>query len=1014
MRRIALLILLQLLAARPGFPQNYVFEHLSVDDGLSNNSVLSICQDSRGFMWFGTYHGLNKYDGYHITAYLSDARNPQAISDNVITCLYEDHAQNLWAGTHMGGLNLYNRARDSFAHYTQESKGAYHLSANKVQCILEDSRGNLWVGTDFGLNLLDRATGAFRAFYARPRDSTSLNSNQIYSITENDRHEIVVLTNVEGLNRYNPRTQRFEHPPVGPRWPRSHTARVLAQDRRRQYWVGTHEFGLLRFGDGQLRQYQHQEARPQSLSHNQVRALLQTRQGALWVGTDGGGLNLYDPARDGFTHVLADEANPGSLSSNAVYSLYEDRAGTIWVGTFGSGVNFYSQYKTKFAQYTHFPHTINSLSSKSVLTILPDSDGRVWLGTDGGGLDLFDPGRQTFQHFRHNPADPTSLASNVVKALCRDSRGNLWVGTYLGGLDRYDPAHQRFVHYTADSSRASSLISSSIWALYEDRHRQLWVSALGGGLCRMDPAHDGVFARYKPRTGPGALGDYNVVALREDSEGNLWVGTEDHGLNLYEPQSNAFRYVQHDARDPNSLSSNRIQVIFEDSRRRLWVGTADGGLNLLVKNKKSRRFTHFTTADGLPSNVINAIAEDRAGYLWLSTNQGISRFDVAHKAFKNFDRADGLQSNEFNINAVARTANGNLYLGGIGGFNVFSPTVLLSNPNVAPVVLTDVQVFNTSLRPGPPGSPLRQQVSEAKTLTLPYKASAVTFAFAALNFIDPQKSQYAYQLEGFDEAWRYSGTRHEATYTNLDPGRYVFRVKAANGDGVWNAQATALTVVITPPWWKTLWFRALAGLLALGGATAFYVLRTQALRKKLHLEKLLALRTKEAELREAQLQHEKELAELSKNQLETEVHHKNSELATSVMSMVHQNETLLSIRDSVKEALGAEDAAQQRRKLLRAVRLVEKNLAPDQHWEHFEALFNQLHQNFMQRLKELYPQLTSRDLKLCAYLRMNLDSKEIASLMGLSVRGAEDLRYRVRKKMQLDTACNLAEFILLV
>jgi two-component system sensor histidine kinase ChiS len=1011
MTRIALL-LAWLLLAFASAAQEVVFDHLTVDNGLSNNTVLSICQDSRGFMWFGTYHGLNRYDGYHFTTYLASPTAPQSLSDNIVTCLREDRRQNLWVGTRLGGLNRYDRARDAFVRYTRGSKPPYQLSANKIECILEDSKGNLWVGTNYGLNLLDRATGAFRAFYAHPGDTTALNSNQVYSVIENDQHEILVLTNVDGLNRYDPATGHFTH--LAPRlpWPHTKTSRVLAQDQRRQYWAGALEGGLLRFGPGAAQRYVHEATQPSSLSHNQVRAILPTRAGTLWIGTDGGGLNRYDPARNHFTHLTADETDPGSLGSNAVYSLYEDRAGTLWVGTFGGGVSFYSPYKAQFAQYTHFPRTSNSLSHKSVLAMVQTTDGSVWLGTDGGGLDRFDPASRTFQHFRHAPADPGSLASDVVKSLCQDSRGNLWVGTYLGGLDRYDPQRHRFVHYRTDSIRATSLSSNSIWALYEDRQQQLWVSTLGGGLCRMDLRYEGVFTRYLPRAGPGTLGDYNVVALHEDDAGRLWVGTEDQGLNLYQPASNTFRAVRHDARRPNSLSSNRIQVLFEDSRRRLWVGTADAGLDLL--DAQSLTFQHFTTADGLPSNVINAVVEDRAGYLWLSTNKGLARLDVRHRTCKTFDREDGLQSNEFNINSALRAHNGSLYFGGINGFNIFSPTVLLSNPNVPPVVLTDVQVFNTSLQPGGPGSPLRQPVAEARTLTLPARASAITFQFAALNFIDPRKNQYAYQLVGFDEAWRPAGTRREATYTNLDPGRYIFRVKAANNDGLWNHRPAVLTVVITPPWWRTLWFRGLAGLLLGGSVVVFYVLRTRALRQQLRREKLQELRTKEAELREARLQHEKEMVELSRSQLESQVQHKNSELASSVMSMVQQNETLLSIRDSVREALDHEDAAQQRRKMQRVVRLIDKSLTPSQHWEHFEELFNQLHANFMQRLKEKYPQLTSRDLKLCAYLRMNLDSKEIASAMGLSVRGAEDLRYRVRKKMQLDTTTNLAEFILLL
>ena len=1013
MKRSALLALLaHLLLRLPTFAQRYVFEHLTVDNGLSNNSVLSICQDYRGFMWFGTYHGLNRYDGYRMTSYLSNPRDSLALSDNVVTCLYEDRQQNLWVGTRLGGLNRYDRRRDAFVHYAPESRPPYRLSANKVECIFEDSQGNLWVGTDFGLNLLDRATGTFRAFYARPGDHRTLNSNQIYAVAENNQHQLLVLTNVAGFNQYDPRARCFRQLPPGCPLPYTRTARLLTQDRRGQYWLGTAEQGLLRAGGDSVRQFKYRAGQPGSLGHNQVRALLQTRQGTLWVGTDGGGLNRYNPATQDFTRLLTDEARPASLSSNAVYSLCEDRAGTLWVGTFGGGVNYYSQYKTKFAHYTHLPHTSNSLGHRSVLAMLQDADGAIWLGTDGGGLDVFDPRTQTFRHFRHDPANPASLSSDVVKSLCEDSRGNLWVGTYLGGLDRYDRARRRFVHYRADSSRATSLSSNSIWALYEDRHRQLWVSTLGGGLCRMSLDREGVFTRFRPRAGPGALSDYNVVTMREDHAGNFWVGTEDQGLHLYQPRSGTFRYLRHEAHNPNSLSSNRIQVLFEDHRHRLWVGTADGGLNLL--NKQGTGFTHFTTADGLPSNVINAMLEDRAGHLWVSTNQGLARFDPARRTSKCFDRADGLQSNEFNINSALRARSGELYFGGINGFNVFSPTVLLSNPNMGPVVLTDVQLFNTLLRPGPPGSPLEQQISEAKTLTLPPKATAVTFEFAALNYIDPQKSQYAYQLVGFDDAWRYVGTRREATYTNLDPGRYEFRVKAANNDGMWSREPTVLTLIITPPWWKTAWFRGLATLLVGGGAVAFYVLRTNVLRKQLRLEKLVELRTKEAELREERLQHEKALVELSRAQLETEVLHKNSELATSVMGMVQQNETLLGIRDSVKEALEEPDATQQRRKMQRVVRLIDKNTDPSQHWQHFEELFNQLHENFMQRLKELHPQLTSRDLKLCAYLRMNLDSKEIAALMGLSVRGAEDLRYRVRKKMQLDTTTNLAEFILLI
>lgn len=997
--------------ALPGRGQSYSFSHLTVDNGLSNNSILSIMQDSRGFMWFGTYHGLNKYDGYRITPYLANAKDSSAISDNSITCLYEDRQHTLWVGTHLGGLNRYDRNQDAFIHYSSESRLPYRLSGNWVTSIFEDSKGRLWVGTDYGLNLLERGARTFRIFQHNPKDATTLNSSQVYAVTENEQGEILVLTSAEHLNRYQPATGTFAPANVGGEAGQLHSARLLAQDQQGHFWAGTFERGLLRFGRGPARRYQHQPTDSGSLSRNQIKALLPTGRGELWVGTDGGGLDRYDPQHDNFTHLRTDEENSSSLSSNAVHSLFEDRSGTLWVGTFNGGVNYYNPHHNWFAHYTHQPRIANSLSNRSVLALHQTPDGGVWVGTDGGGLDVFDPQRRAFHHFRHDPTNPHSLAADVVKTLYQDRQGTLWVGTYLGGLDRYDPATGRFAHYVNDPTNPHSITNNLVWDLYEDRHGQLWVSTLGAGLCLLDRKRRN-FTRFQPLTGPGSLNDYNVVTMLEDRTGQLWIGTEDRGLNLYHPRTRTFSYVQHNAKKSNSLSSNRIQVLFEDSRGRFWVGTADAGLNLL--DRRTGTFRHYTTQQGLPSNIINSIVEDQAGQLWIGTNQGLARFDAARGTFKIYNREDGLQSNEFAINAALRARNGELYVGGVNGFNVFAPQALTSNPIAPPVVLTGLLVFNKPVHARQSPRLLRRHITEADTLTLSYKEAAVTFQFAALNFIDPQKNRYAYRLDGFDAEWRYVGARHEATYTNLDPGTYTFRVRATNNDGVWNQRGVALTVVVTPPWWKTIWFRVVAAVLAWSGVMGMYLRRTNRLRRRLEQEKLVEINIKKAELLEARLKYEQELAEMNQTQLENEMLNKNSELASSVMNTVHQNEALLTIKDQLKEALNDQDAQEQRKKVSRVVRQIERAITPDQHWQHFEQLFNQLHENFLQRLKTTYPQLTSRDIKLCAYLRMNLSSKEIASLMGLSVRGAEDLRYRVRKKMGLDTATNLADFILLM
>ncbi|MBC8081865.1 MAG: hypothetical protein H7Z21_01525, partial [Hymenobacter sp.] len=917
MNRLILLLLAWQMGGAVSHAQPYSFSRLTVDDGLSYNSVISICQDSRGFMWFGTYHGLNKYDGHRITSYLANPRDSSALSDNSITCLFQDSRRTLWVGTRLGGLNRYDPDRDAFVRYSVESRPPYRLGGNRITCIFEDRRGRLWVGTEYGLNLLERGARTFRQFRHRPQDPTSLNDSYVYTVIENERGEVLVLTGAEQLNRYQPATGTFAAADVGGETGRLHSARLLTQDQQGRYWAGTFERGLLRFGRGPVQAYQHQATEAGSLSRDQVKALLPTRRGELWVGTDGGGVDVYDPVRDSFRHLRAEDETPGSLSSNAVYSLYEDRTGTVWVGTFGGGVNYYSPHHNWFAHYTYLPRIANSLGHRSVLALHQAPDGRVWVGTDGGGLDVFDPARRAFRHFRHDPADPHSLSADVVKTLYRDRQGTLWVGTYLGGLNRYDPVRGRFERYLHDPANPRSLSSNLVWNIYEDRRGQLWVSTLGSGLCMMDRAR-GTFTRFHPRSGPGTLNDHNVVTMLEDRTGQLWIGTEDRGLNLYDPRTRTFSYVQYDVKKSNSLSSNRIQTMFEDSRGRFWVGTADAGLNLL--NRRTGTFRRFTTRQGLPSNVINSVVEDRAGQLWIGTNLGLARFDAARGTFQTYTREDGLQSNEFNINAALLARGGELYFGGVNGFNVFAPEELTSNPTAPPVVLTGLLVFNEPVRAGQSPGLLRRHITEADTLTLSYREAAVTFQFAALNFIAPQKNRYAYRLDGFDTQWRYVGTRHEATYTNLDPGTYTFRARAANNDGVWNRRGVALTVVVTPPWWKTTWFRVLAGVLGWSGIMAVYLLRTRRLRRQLQREKLLAISTKEAELREARLEHEKALVEMSKARLETEIQTKNSELASSVMNTVHQNEALLTIKDQLKEVIDDQNAQEQRKRIHRVVR----------------------------------------------------------------------------------------------
>ncbi len=992
-----------------GQSSEFSFEHLGTEEGLSNLGVTCIVQDYKGYMWFGTFNGLNRFDGYEMTTYITDPKDLRSISETRITCIYEDKQKNLWIGTNIGGLNKYDREKNNFIRYTKEARPPYKISANKIETIYQDSNDNLWVGTNDGLNLFDYKTHSFKSFYKSKIDS-SINSNQIYSIIDNEQGELLILTNETQLNKYKTKPGHFTHFDLSKNQDGLlNTARFLYTDNRHKLWIGTLDDGLLKYNGGTLKQYQSNPKNKRSLSHSLIKTILHDNTGTLWIGTDGGGLNIYNPDTDDFTQIKADEENKNSLSSNAVYSLYQDRAGTIWIGTFGGGINIYHRSKAKFANYTSKPSHINSLANKSVLSLLEDKGSVVWIGTDGGGLTRFNRKENSFKHYRHNANAKGSLSSDVVKSLYEDKKGNLWVGTYLGGLNLYNRLTNTFERINPDVEPPETSSLSNIWFIYEDSKNNLWLSTLGNGLCIYNHDKNNVI-HFKPLSGDGSLGDYNVISMMEDTDGNLWIGTEDHGLNIYNYKTQKFTSIRHDPTNDSSLSNDHAWVLFEDSNKNVWIGTAGGGLNLF--NKKNGTFEHLTVEDGLPSNIVSGILEDHQGNLWITTGKGLTKFNPHKKTFKNYDAKDGLQSNDFNINATMASKSGELYIGGANGFNVFNPSHLQDNSYIPPIVITDFKIFNKHVEVGGFGSILQKQISETDKITISYKASVISFKFAALNYISCEKNQYAYIMEGFEDNWNYRNTTREVTYTNLDPGTYIFKIKAANNDGLWNEAGTSIQIIITPPWWKTTWFTLFFVLLVITIIVGVYKIRTRNIRQAMRLEKLHELQTKEAQIREERLEHEKAVIELSKSKLESEVQFKNAELATSVMNVVKQNETLLQIKEEVAQAVKEENKEALARQIKRIVKHIDLELKPDQSWNQFEQLFNQIHENFLQKLKERFPELTSRDLKLCAYLRMNLNSKEIAPLLSLSVRGVEDLRYRVRKKMGLDTSVNLAEFVL--
>jgi ligand-binding sensor domain-containing protein/signal transduction histidine kinase len=877
------------------------FDHLSLEQGLSQTTVLCILQDSKGYLWFGTADGLNKYDGYSVTVYRNNRHDPYSLSDDWVTAIAEDRTGALWIGTSKGVLNKFDRKNERFTRYTLcdpaapsgvEAKELEELPFifsffidHTITAIYAESRGGrstLWVGTwNCGVYKLAIDAAAFSngmltqennknqetykitiqlIYQHDPADPHSLSDDRIRAIQRDRSGALWIGTLGGGLNRLDEATGKFTHYRHDPA-----EANSLSDDRvlaihedsasRNVLWIGTLGGGINKLvaAENSWRQpassnsqhahfvrYRHHPSDPQSLSDDDVSVIIEDRDRTLWIGTFGGGLDKFDRATERFAHFRHERFNPHSLGDNDVLSIGVDNAGILWIGSqLGIGVSKFDRRKEKFLHYKSDPANPNSLGDDVIWSIFssPSSNGSVvWIGTYQGGLSRLDRKTNCFTHFRHDPSNPHSLSQNHIRALGEDAAGALWIGTYSEGLNKLVEGAGKtvkFIHYRHDPDNPHSLSNNHIRSIYKDKSGTLWIGTFGGGLNRFDES-SGQFIRYQNKqTDRKSLSNDHVYTIYEDRSGTLWIGTFGGGLNRLSLAKNSgqhrnevefVRYI-HDPADSSSLSDNRVMSICEDKLGALWIGTFGGGLNRF--DPESGKFTHFRTPGGLRSEVIYGILEDDFGNLWLSSNHGLWRFNPRTKACKNYDERDGLQSKEFSGGAYHKTANGEMFFGGINGLNCFSPDSIKDNLYVPPVVISAFKKFDEIVG------------REVEEIELSYKDNFFSIEFAALDYANPAKNQYAYKLEGFDKAWIYGGTERSVSYTNLNPGKYIFRAKGANNDGVWNESGAAVKITIHPPFWKTWWFRfAAAGILFLIAMLAHDYRVKQKLAQLMELEKV--------------------------------------------------------------------------------------------------------------------------------------------------------------------------------
>jgi len=830
---------------------NVKFDHVSIKEGLSQTTINCILQDSKGFMWFGTQDGLNKYDGYSFTVYRNDPEVPNGVNHNFVSTIIEDQTGIIWIGTSGNGLNRLDPGTGIYKHYVHEPQNLNSLSHNLVSKIYEESSGVLWIGTrGGGVNRFDPKTESFIHYCHNPKNPRSLSNNFVLSIHE-DRNKTIWIGTRKGLNKFDTASgnfTRYFHDSQKPESLSHNEVSTICEDRSGSLWVGTEGGGFSKFDPqaGTFKHYRHDPHNSNSLSHHSINVIYEDSSGMLWIGTEGGGLNRFNPKTGRFTHYRHEAHNPRSLNDDFVRSMYEDRSGILWIGTLSGGINTLDPRTAVFTYYTHHPQNSNSLSSSNISGICEDRTGILWIGTSKG-LNKYDPFTEKFSVYEHEPNNPNSLSHNDVYSICEDRSGILWVGTRKG-LNKYNRKKGTFNHYVNDPQKPNpnSISCNFITEIIANHSGGLWIGTNRGGLDKFDPKTE-TFTSYMHNPGnPFSLSHNSIYSLYEDRSGTLWVGGP-LGLNKFDPRGNTFQHYFHNPKDPESLSHNKVMCIYEDRSGTLWMGTLGGGLNNFDPTRKT--FKHYKKKEGLLNEVVYGILEDNNGNLWLSTNLGLFVFNPRTEIFTQYDEKDGLQSNEFNSRAYHKSSSGRFYFGGINGLNAFYADEVIRNSYAPLVVITGFQKFNKEVK-------LERPITEITELKLSYKDYVFSFEFSALDFAAPEKNQYAYKMEGFDKGWLFTDSKKRfATYTNLNPGEYTFRVRGSNNHGVWNEAGAALKIRIIPPFWQTLWFKISLAIFILLVISLFYRMRIRTINtQKKKLEALVDERTNDLKNKKEELE----------------------------------------------------------------------------------------------------------------------------------------------------------------
>jgi ligand-binding sensor domain-containing protein/signal transduction histidine kinase len=842
--------------------QEIRFENLTTENGLSQSTAYGITQDRYGFIWIGTTDGLNRFDGHNLVKYYHETDNEKSLPNNFTSAVYNDKQGNLWVGT-LKGLALFDHQTETFKRFARDENGN---DIGRVACIFEDNQANLWVGTvGNGLKLLDRKTGSFTKKFAF-QNNEILKDGSVRSIAQDKEGNLYIALQYKGLAVIDAQftnLRLFQYKEDNPTSLSSNEVSSICITQDQTIWVGTYGGGLNRLDikNQHFTHYRYNQQIPNTLASDFVNGVMESSTGEIWVATEKGGLNLLQPAENGDNYFISfqkKDTNPKSITINELYTLFEDKSGVLWVGTVNGGVNYFDLWKrNQFLHYWHDSNNANSLSHNSIRRIFEDRDVNLWVCTSQEGVNLATPRDRKLGIFQKprfeyvgigNSKDYQNSPYRFAIDICQDQKGTIWVATF-GGLFEYAKDHfeSRLLLNPQDST-VPHLPSKQIRSVFCDSKNNLWIGMIEG-LSVWDSDRKKLTTLYpsKDTAQANMLKISIITCFAEDKQGNIWFGMQGGGLRVYNPQNQQVKSYRTKEGDAGSLPSERITTIYIDQEGIVWVGTSGG---LARFDSQNQRFTTFGKKDGFPNEVIYGILEDKNKHLWLSGNKGIIQFDKQTKQIRTFDVSDGLQNNEFNLNAFHKNPRGEMFFGGINGFNAFFPERIVKRSFKPSVVIMDFQLGGKSMNNYGKDQILEQSIITTQAIVLSHQQSIFSFEFTALDFSNHKKIKYKYKMEGFDTEWNLTdAARPYATYTNLSPETYTFMVKATNGDGVWNEDGvTKIRITITPPFWKTWWFVSLAIFLFLLFAFTLYKSRiNQIKQQQLVLEKLVKERTAELE-----------------------------------------------------------------------------------------------------------------------------------------------------------------------